>query len=126
MPKKQVLIAKSNNLNLENLADKEVGKFSLNGLTSRSKIIFSNMTGLINNRNSLTFKERLYLAVYEKAIKKKANIVAIEKEGINSVKAFFIQLLKIYFILRTYSRVKIIFIAPMKDMFYFIESVEFF
>ncbi|MBI2004256.1 hypothetical protein HYS72_02210 [Candidatus Pacearchaeota archaeon] len=89
MPKKQVLIAKSNNLNLENLADKEVGKFSLNGLTSRSKIIFSNMTGLINNRNSLTFKERLYLAVYEKAIKKKANIVAIEKEGINSVKGVF-------------------------------------
>ncbi|KHO55580.1 MAG: hypothetical protein QT10_C0001G0184 [archaeon GW2011_AR19] len=88
MTKKQVLIANKEDLNLENLvaSGKKVGKFSLNGSTSRSKIIFSNMAGLRINGNSATFKERLYFAVYQEAINKKANIAVIEKEGINSMK----------------------------------------
>src|SRR3989344_3697830 len=91
MTKKQVLIANKEDLNLENLAavGKKVGKFSLNGSTSRSKIILSNMAGLINNRNPSTFKERLYADVYKEAIKEKANIAVIEKWGINSAKGTF-------------------------------------
>ena len=91
MTKKQVLIAKKEYLNLENLAaaGKKVGKFSLNGSTSRSRITLSNMVGLINNGNLSTFKERLYADVYKEAIKEKANIAVIEKEGINSAKGTF-------------------------------------
>ena len=88
MTKKQVLIANKEDLNLENLvaSGKKVGKFSLNGSTSRSRITLSNMVGLINNGNLSTFKERLYADVYKEAIKEKANIAVIEKEGINSMK----------------------------------------
>ncbi|MDP2673039.1 MAG: hypothetical protein Q8O84_04470 [Nanoarchaeota archaeon] len=83
MTEKKLLIAKKNDINLENLAGKEVGKFYLNGSTSRSRIIFSSLLG------KSTLKERLYLAVCAKAEKEKANLAVIEKEGINSVKGTF-------------------------------------
>ena len=91
MTKKQVLIANKEDLNLENLvaSGKKVGNFSLNGSTSRSKIIFSNMAGLRINGNSATFKERLYFAVYQEAINKKANIAVIERRNPGSIDGTF-------------------------------------